>query len=379
MLLLVILLLKLKGTVPIPATRSTDLIVIIRATIFSLGWSAGLVAEVIAPSLATYLMKTSNWTPMFLGLGIIIFGTGLTLFIPETLHMRPRSSDPGHLTPSASNADLQANDDPDTKEPTTILSAMKHEFATALQTLTSSIEILSSTPVLLLVLTFLIQPFCRHSIDLALRYASTRFNFKLRYASLLISLRAAINVILLLVILPGISYLLTKRLNFSTPKKDLFLAKASILFLATGACIIAVSPTLPLSISGMAVFALGTGYYPLARSLLTTLVQQKHIAQLYSQIGVIEVIGALISGPSLAKLYMKGLEMGGAWAALPFFAVAGICSLAVVGIWAAGWVMARKGWRDVSEEERGDDVTLVGAGDIDEGEVGIVNGNAVLV
>lgn len=107
---------------------------------------------------------------------------------------------------------------------------------------------------------------------------------------------------------------------------------------------------------------------------------QKHIAQLYSQIGVIEVIGALISGPSLAKLYMKGLEMGGAWAALPFFAVAVICMSAVVGIWVAGWVMGRNGWRDVNEEGRdGDDTTLVGAGDIDEGEAGIVNGNVVLV
>lgn len=82
-----------------------------RTNVFFLGVSAGLVAELIAPSIAALLMKTSNWIPLLLGTFTLVFGTLLILLIPETLHMRPRPRDPSHLTPSPSNMDLNSSPD----------------------------------------------------------------------------------------------------------------------------------------------------------------------------------------------------------------------------------------------------------------------------
>ncbi|KUJ11846.1 MFS general substrate transporter [Mollisia scopiformis] len=347
-----------------------------RANVFLLGASAGMVAEVIAPSVSAWLMKSSNWISMIIGVSILTFGTLLIFLIPETLHMRPRASNPSHLTPSPSNPDLQS-DSPDSKK-TSIMTAIKTEFATSLRSLSSSLQILSSTPIIILLCTFTVQPFTRQSVDLSLRYVSTRFHIPLRLSSLLLSLRAGVNILLLLAILPLLSYVLTKRFSFTSPRKDLFLARLSILFLTFGILIIAASPTLPLTIIGMSIFTLGTGYIALIRSLITTLVHQQHIAQLYAQVAVVETVGALVSGPSLAKLYMVGLKMKGPWVGLPFFGVGVICLLGAVGVWAAGCVMGRRGWeKDRGEGESGEeseDAVLLGVeGEVDVPDAGAIN------
>ncbi|KAE8448084.1 hypothetical protein EG329_009849 [Mollisiaceae sp. DMI_Dod_QoI] len=338
-----------------------------RANVFLLGISAGLVAQLFAPSVTVFLMKTSNWIPILLGTSILIIGTLLMLLIPETLHMRPRPSNPSHLTPAVSHLDLNDSSASNiaTKTPTSLLNAIRSEFASSLRSLTSSTSILRSTPIILLVLTFAIQPFTNQSLDLSLRYMSTRFHFPLRLSSLLLSLRAGVNILLLLVILPALSYFLTNRLHFLSPQKDLYLARASVLVLTIGAFLVALSPTLPLTVIGMAIFTLGTGYTALARSLATTLVEREHIGQLYALIAVVEVVGALIAGPSLAQFYIVGLRWKGAWVGLPFFGVAVICAVAILGIWTAGWIIQKEGWgRDETkaggEEEEGEDAVLLG-------------------
>ncbi len=95
---------------------------------------------------------------------------------------------------------------------------------------------------------------------------------------------------------------------------------------------------------------------PLTRSLITTFVDSHHVGRLYAAIAVVETVGALAAGPSLAALYTLGLRMKGPWVGLPFFCLAVITAIAGVGVWAFGRTMGER-WegRGLSGEEGGEE------------------------
>lgn len=162
---------------------------------------------------------------------------------------------------------------------------------------------------------------------------------QLEQAGLLVSLRALAGLVLLIAVLPGASYLLVSKLSFETRSKDLWLARASAVFSAIGVFCIGFSGTPVLMISGrwiwserlrpmcnkltcetsgIAIWALGSGYNLLVRSLLTSIVEQHHVGTLYNTMAVLETTGALVAGPLLSTTFRKGLDLGGAWIGLPF-------------------------------------------------------------
>jgi MFS family permease len=183
----------------------------------------------------------------------------------------------------------------------------------------------------------------------------------LREAGYLLSLRAFVNFVLLLALLPGLSRYLVKHLHFSSTGKDLLLARISVIVLVLGALLIAISPTIILTIIGLVIFSLGTGTTALTRSLVTSLVDQEHVGRLYAAIGLVETVGNLSAGPTLAALYTWGLQLQGPWVGLPFFALAVICSVGAIGIWSFG-CLTRKHPSDrlpSGEEEDIDDNSLL--------------------
>jgi hypothetical protein len=187
-----------------------------------------------------------------------------------------------------------------------------------------------------------VAPFSKHALGLSIRYVSNRFHWTLRKTAFLLSLRAGINIVLLLVILPSISYLLISKLHYTSKTKDLFLARSSIIFLTIGSLLIASSPTISLTILGLSVWTLGTGFSSLTRSLITTLVDQQHVGRLYAAIAVVETVGGLIAGPTLAALYALGLKWKGDWVGLPYFLLAGISLIGALGVWSFGCVGRRE-------------------------------------
>lgn len=320
-----------------------------RTDVFFLAAATDLVAQLIGPSMAAILMAKSPWIPLTLGFFAIIFGSLLVIFIPETLHIN-QISDLSHLA-SPSNNDFPNSP----KSQKSLLPTIKHQISASLQSLKSSISILNSAPLILLLATFVIKHFSGQSVDISLRYISNRFQFPLRYSSFLWSLRAGVQIVLFLLVLPTLSRIMTTRLQMPPAKKDLYLARASILILTLGSILIAASPTLPLAILGMAVFTLGAGYMSITRSLITTLVDQRHKGQLYAAVAVVETTGRLIAGPAFAQLYILGLRLKGAWVGLPFFGLGVICGLSAIAVWSAGWVMSRRNydWENGSSESVG--------------------------
>jgi MFS family permease len=139
----------------------------------------------------------------------------------------------------------------------------------------------------------------------------------------LITLRAAINLVLLLVALPTLNRLLEKR-GMSAPGKDLLISRFSLGFFTLGSLVISVAPAVTLAAIGIAIFALGSGFTPAARSLVTTFCHQDEAGLLYSALAIMQSIGGLVAGPLLTITFRWGLSLGNGWTGIPFAAVAGL-------------------------------------------------------
>jgi hypothetical protein len=316
-----------------------------------------LFAEIVAPSLAALLMAKSPWIPLIMGLSGFLIGPCLLIFVPETLHLRPRQTESATLTPdTASERSVSTSDEIDQQS---FFTTITKQASNSLKEAYGSLSVLHSLPILLLLIPFPMQPLIAQSVALSIRYVSNRFHWKLRQASFLLSLRAFINFALLLALLPGLSWFFIKRLHFSPTEKDLFLVRFSVIVLVLGALLIGISPTVVGTIIGMIIFTLGTGTGALTRSLITSLVDQEHVGRLYAAIGLVETCGGLAAGPMLAGLYTLGLQLQGPWVGLPFLAVAVICSVGAVGIWAFGCLNRKLPRERVPSGEEEEDGTVL--------------------
>ncbi|TVY40943.1 Efflux pump [Lachnellula subtilissima] len=146
-------------------------------------------------------------------------------------------------------------------------------------------------------------------------------------AGFLLSLRAGVNIVLFIIILPAITrYALSKLAG--PAETDLMVARGSIVLMILGTLALSVSVTPALMIMGLIVYTLGTGFAPLVRSLVTSLVEShaeggpRDIARIYAVIGVMEGIGSLVAGPGMASAFRLGISLGESWLGLPFLVAA---------------------------------------------------------
>lgn len=99
-----------------------------------------------------------------------------------------------------------------------------------------------------------------------------------------------------------------------------------------GFLLIALAPTIPLLMVAMALNSLGWGLTLFLRSLMTSLVEEHHIARLNTLVGVVDTMGFMIGSPALAWAFGKGLELGGWRTGLPFLICAGALAIVVVSL-----------------------------------------------
>lgn len=104
----------------------------------------------------------------------------------------------------------------------------------------------------------------------------------------------------------------------------------------------------------MVIWTLGTGFTALTRSLITSLVQKRHVGALYAAISIVETCSMMLGGPVQASLYALGLKWRGMWEGLPYFMLAGISAVAGVAVWWFGLLM--KGRLEEGAVRLGDEV-----------------------
>lgn len=148
---------------------------------------------------------------------------------------------------------------------------------------------------------------------------------------MLLTIRAAVDLVLLLVVLPALHKVLVKR-DSGSQGKDLLISRLSVALFGIGSLVISLAPVVPVLALGIVVFAFGSGFSPAARSLATTFVHQDEAGLLYTALSITQTVGGLIAGPLLALSFRWGLSLGPQWTGIPFTLVAGLFACGFIAI-----------------------------------------------
>ncbi|EEP77442.1 predicted protein [Uncinocarpus reesii 1704] len=297
-----------------------------RATAFSRTSLAVVVAQLLAPSISSGLSTLQGpWLPYLLALLIITISFPLLFVLPETIHLRPPQS--------ALQEPIHAEHRPTEDESRPVrASPINYTRKLVYRAWDSSQFIFQSRSIVLLLSAFFLTVIGRKQIDLILLYASTRYSIPISDAAYALSIFAGGNIFVLLIVLPFISHYVTNNLRLSSKAKDLCLSKASVIILTMGCFALGLAPTVALMICGIIVYTLGCAFLPVSLSLVSTFVEPRHAARLYSIVCLISMAGSLVGGPFLALLFNWGLSIGPAWTGLPFLGTGMVHVLVVIAI-----------------------------------------------
>ncbi|KAK2623992.1 hypothetical protein QTJ16_006626 [Diplocarpon rosae] len=302
-----------------------------RASAFSIIALASFAANLVGPVVASRLVESvSAWVPLCATLILLLVGTALIYVIPETLPTKP-----------------EAEDLPQKKSR---ISSLTSHFQHTLARLFESCTMLRSTSLTIILFSFLqYKPSVLGKTQFFLQYFSKRFDWPLAKTGYLLSIRGVVSAFTLLVALPGLSKLLLSPkfpFRFSTAKKDLLLAQCSAAIATLGAILLG-GPTISVVLFGIVVAALGDGLTPLSRALIPAFVDPQHTSRVYTLVCMVEAMGTVFAGPSLAYFFTKGMQWKGLWLGLPYVWLACLSGLVVV---AFGFVELKSAVHQTSPE-----------------------------
>ncbi|KJR81573.1 uncharacterized protein SPSK_00715 [Sporothrix schenckii 1099-18] len=367
----------------------TDVVVGDRASGFIWLAVGAVTGSIIGPGCAAVLMMTggpdgeghSAWLPICLTLFVLTpIILLLTVFLPETLPKKVAASS----SSSSSRSTVTTTSSMSTASfwMGTIPAHLRETFQQLLKTLA---VLRRSRPSLLLLPSYLFQPAIQ-SVQggILAQSVSKRFGWSLAQTGYLFSFRGVVTVVVLILIPIITKYILVGSvtaaalhtnnnkkkarggctgLGMSEVRKDLFLARTSLMCLIVGNLLMATGTSLSTLVLGLVLSTFAVGFGSVLRSLITHffLEQQKstptniaaagpvatttaggqdgqddkdskddHTSRLYTLTGMVETAGSVLAGPMVAWTFSSGLALGGAWIGLPFFYVTGLCVAALV-------------------------------------------------
>ncbi|KAK8183780.1 major facilitator superfamily domain-containing protein [Phyllosticta citribraziliensis] len=285
--------------------------------------AAQLFTNFFATPLSAWLMQFGPFTPTMVGSAIFFFSFMVVCFLPETMEYKEAPA----LTTTEPTQDSSCGSPRATTLP--------HRVKSLVKSLHHSVAFLTSdTRILVLLPSYSIHLLLYNTTDLLLQYTSARYHIPISRATLVISLQAGLVMFTLLLVLPALAHHLTKRLHFAAQRKDLLLARCSAATLAVGFLGIGLAPSLPWLISALPVQVAGWGVMYLIRSLVTSFVEQHHVARLYTVLTLVDAAGLMAGTPAMAGLFDWGLSVGSWASGLPFVACAGaLVAVAVALLW----------------------------------------------
>ncbi|OTB09798.1 hypothetical protein K445DRAFT_71583 [Daldinia sp. EC12] len=280
-----------------------------RAQIFLYLHAADVISGFFGPAISGPLMeKGHTWTVLLLSAGTLFSGAFLlTIFIPETLNLRKRST--GHSALLSDSSSPQTTDSPRSE---------------SLMPTNPLLGVLSSNrQALLLLLIFSPQTGARELFTLiGLQYTNAKFSLSYARGNVLLSLFQGAQGLFVLAILPLITRLIADKQGWSAWARDRFYAIVSIASTASGLMVIGVAPALVIEALGLLLVAVGSCSTGLLMSLLGGAVRPSEVSAVYSAAHMLSIVVRSVIGPVLSALLVKGLELGWSWMGLPFVTMA---------------------------------------------------------
>lgn len=263
-------------------------------------------------------MKSSPFLALSIAYGFLVTGFLLPIVLPETLKKTSEQilsiepSDEGGLLSSPQNH------------------SFKKKISLAISNIRELMFVFQNPTLAALSITFLILSLYSRNSDLVFLLASDRFHWSISEASFLIPIGAIIRFGTLVVLLPLLYHLLSSRSSMS---KDLFVVRASLIFLILGSLVIAIAPVPALYILGILIYGLSAGFSPAVRSLATSLVHPDHVSRLYAIIATGDTVGIIVFSPLVGKSYGWGVGLGGWWSGMAFICCAGLYAVFGASLW----------------------------------------------
>ncbi|KAL4885709.1 major facilitator superfamily domain-containing protein [Aspergillus karnatakaensis] len=231
-----------------------------RAVLF---FRVGLASQAVAfvPSAGSSIFTTVDpWIPLLVGCGIILIGLAAAWGLPDTISM-----DKGH---ESSTDDNQVENDNEST-----ISACSAKGALLCEKFSSLVNpylfIFTTARLLSFLFSLTLYRVALGSSLFLTQYISTRFNLLLATAQFISSLHSLATIPVFAFLLP---YLTNRTLALLPPsKRDLCMARYSILCLSLGCIGIGLSPVPSLVVLSLCIHALGAEFPLAARSLVTAL------------------------------------------------------------------------------------------------------------
>ncbi|KAK6396114.1 hypothetical protein LTR65_010224 [Meristemomyces frigidus] len=289
-----------------------------RAAVFLRMGATQLLAGLVIPPISAWLMEINPWVPSLLGTSIMSTCIFVFALVPETLNYKHPFGSPSSSHPPSPTTETAPPPTPNTSGARNPISA--HFTTRWIGTVKDATAFLTlDWRVTALILPFVGHMLIGNATQLLLQYVSKRYEVTFSKATLILTIFNGVRVLLLFVILPYVSTAVMRVFHLSGQTKDLYLARASQVFVLVGWTLVGLAPNIVTMAFSMALASLGQGAYLLLRSFLTSLVPAHHIARVYSIISVVDTIGAMLGGALLAGLFKRGMTLGGGWIGLPFF------------------------------------------------------------
>ncbi|KAK2615413.1 hypothetical protein N8I77_002169 [Diaporthe amygdali] len=318
-----------------------------RATYFQLEICAVLLAEAIAPFVASAMMTYSIWAPILASPAIMSLGGLCICLIPETLDTKQIVFDNTRrkVTPCITTTSVHPDRFYTTAPEAVVTTSMWSQFRASIS---STIRMLKARDILALIPSAsLTIPAATVTIGIMLRYIPIRFGWTLEQTGMVLGVRTGLNILVLLIFLPLLSNALLSRQD--DKDRDMVLARISAILLVAGQAVFACAPNVATACAGLVVLTLGTGLPSLCRAVLTRLVDRDSLGRLFGVLAVCEMAGYLCCGVGFGAVFHAGLGRGlgddgkprsVGWLALVFYVATVVYVVCASLLW-----LVRKGFR----------------------------------
>jgi len=268
----------------------------------------------VAPLFANLFMNIDIWIPFAIASGALSLGFLVIWAMPESLGhlhqsripdtfgdpteplLHPQQRNSGQEPSHADIAEQESSEEP---------SSWKH-----FTKLFTDIVVLLKVPGLpFCLILFLLRPIALISRAFVYQHASETFHWPMSKTNWLRFAEAVGSSLATFAFLPLLSAYLDRR-DHSAKKLDLNVIRCSLMIAAVGFGILWQSKASWMMALGLFVCGLGEGFEPSLKGLATSLIDGSYNARLLTLATVLEVIGKLIGGPLMARLFSIGRRDG---------------------------------------------------------------------
>lgn len=139
------------------------------------------------------------------------------------------------------------------------------------------------------------------------------------------------TLLTLLILLPSLSFFLSRFLRYDATAKDLCIARLSAASGTAGYLVVSLASSTVALVFGSLFMSFSVPFISSIMSVAATFAPtQTQVATLYSAMSVSQTIGSVVAGPIFASLYGIGLQLGTQWLGLPYMASSIIFFLTLV-------------------------------------------------